>query len=281
VVNRDREEYPVEVQSYETNKRISLEVVGVIVTSRLATTFFWAAMIFFVAIAIITTIGLLRIFVLGQAAPENFWYVFGLAIAEPVGLLYAWIKDVSGLRSGNAKKMRFDTQAKINSYMKNLVKTGTSVDIVSGRLSWVSSDDSVRNTIIEHSRRAAVNIFLPSENQIAKELRENGVNVNIVTMLSTPPKARFTLLNKDRPGSGLLAVGYGIIPRFEIVEFSESHYPQIIALARDYIQVLIALGLTSWQKWYLRKTFVQSGIESPRKGIVKSSQALTSLITEC
>ncbi len=169
---------------------------------------------------------------------DGFWYVFGLTIAEPLGLLYLWSKNALGLREQVGKRMTFNTHGEINNYMKQLIRKGSAVDIVSRNLSWVQGDQSVEDVIVEHSKISTLSIFVPGENAIVKKLRERGVPLHVVQALAGGPRARFTLLNKDRPGSGILAVGWGDPPSFTVLEFHESGYPQIIALARDYVNSL-------------------------------------------
>jgi len=194
----------------------------------------------FIALVIIVGAGFVWAIFFGHSLFDGFWTLFALVVAEPVGILFLWARNVLGLRTPQGRKMTFTSQGDINDYMKRLIESGSAVDIVSGRLSWVRGDQEVENAIVTHSSNAAVTIFLPANNDISKRLTDRGVRITITPLLTGGPKARFTLVNKDRPGSGLLAVGFGNLPSFEISEFPEPQYPQIVALARDYIAALSA-----------------------------------------
>jgi hypothetical protein len=136
------------------------------------------------------------------------------------------------------KAVTYTSDEEINNYMKKLISSGSTLDIVSGRLHWVSEDKTVKKKMIERAKNAEINIYLPGENQIARELGMNGLHIHIIPSLGRYQHARFTLVDKNRPGSAILAVGCGRIPKFIISEFYEDSYPQVVALARDYINRL-------------------------------------------
>jgi len=191
----------------------------------------------FVIAAIVLLYGLVQIVFFGWVPPEFFQYAFAVVIAEPIGLLILWTKNIFGLRTG-IKERKYSSDEEINNYMKNLISSGSTLDIVSNRLHWVSEDESVKERLIERARSSDINIYLPTENQIARELRENGLHIHIIPSFGKTPHARFTLVDKNHPGSAMLAVGSGRIPNFNISEFYENSHPQVVALARDYINNL-------------------------------------------
>jgi hypothetical protein len=195
----------------------------------------WA--IFTIAAAILL-VGLAGIVVYSWSPPAFFYYAFGVVITDPIAIFYLWIRNVLGLRSG-IRTRTFAADKQINEYMKRLISSGSTLDIVSGRLHWVSEDKSVKHRIIERAGKAEINIYLPEENEIARELRANGLSIHIIPSLGKSQHARFTLVDKNRPGSALLAVGSGRIPNFTISEFHEASYPQVIELARDYLSRLV------------------------------------------
>lgn len=183
--------------------------------------------------------GLVQIIIFNWAPPEFYFYVFGVVILEPIGLFILWTKNVLSLRTG-IKEVTYTNDEDINNYMKKLISSGSTIDIVSGRLHWVAEDASVKQRLIERASSAEINIYLPRDNQTARELREHGLHVHIIPTLARAPHARFTLVDRGRPGSAMLAVGAGRIPKFTISEFYEDSYPQVVALARDYINKLMA-----------------------------------------
>ena len=134
----------------------------------------------------------------------------------------------------------YSTEEEVNRYMKHLISSGSTLDIVSNRLHWVSEDESVKERLIIRSGVSDINIYLPRENEIARELMDRGLNIHIVPLLGTSPNARFTLVDKDRPSGTLLAAAFGRIPTLKIQEFPEETHPHVVAIARDYIALLRA-----------------------------------------
>jgi len=171
---------------------------------------------------------------------SGFWAIYPVIIAQLMGILYLWLRNALGLGKSADKKMVYNTQAEINTYMKDLLKRGTTVDIVSRNLSWVQGDQSVEDAIVERSKHATLRIFVPAENAIVRRLVERGANVRVTPSLGDGQRARFTLLNRNTPGSAILAVGSGNTPSFTILEFYEAGHPKIVALARDYVNSLSA-----------------------------------------
>ena len=197
----------------------------------------YTAYIIFVICAGISLIGLAQVVSYSWVPPAFFSYAFGITVVEPIGLFFLWTKNILGLRTG-IKAGTYENDSKINDYMKKLISSGSTLDIVSGRLHWVSDDESVKQKMIETAKSAEINIYMPEENEIARELRRSGLHVHIVPLLRRAPHARFTLVDRGRPGSAMLAVGSGRIPTFTISEFYENSHPQVVALARDYINSL-------------------------------------------
>lgn len=134
--------------------------------------------------------------------------------------------------------LEYSDDVSINQYMKDLICSGSTLDIVSNRLRWVSEDEEVRKTILERAQVSSITIYIPRKNEISKILEDGNVNVNIVKSLGDAPNARFTLVDGNRPGGAMLAIGFGRIPKYKIQEFTEVNYPHVIALARDYVDLL-------------------------------------------
>jgi len=203
---------------------------------RLGHIFIYTIYIIFVLVAIVLLVGLVNVVVYKWRPPEFFNYVFAIVILEPIALFFLWTRNTLGLRT-SIKETTYATEKEINIYMKKLIASGSTLDIVSERLRWVSEDKSVKQKLVERAKSAYINIYLPKENDIARELRENGLHIHIVSSLRAP-HARFTLVDMNRPGSTVLAVGSGRIPKFTISEFFEDKHPQVVALARDYVKSL-------------------------------------------
>lgn len=133
----------------------------------------------------------------------------------------------------------YSTEEDINKYMLKLVSSGSTLDIVSERLHWVSENDNIKSTIIKRATSGVeINIYLPRKNDISNLLKTKCVRIHICPELGESAYARFTLVDKNRRGGAMLAIGSGRLPKFTISEVYESSNPQLVALASDYINSL-------------------------------------------
>jgi hypothetical protein len=131
----------------------------------------------------------------------------------------------------------FDTDPKINDYMLKLVSSGSTLDIVAGGLSWVKSDDRIKRTLIDRSQKGEVNIYMPTTNDVAKELKRKGARIKLSPKLADQQFAHFTLVDKANPGQAKLAVSCGTIPKLLVSEFSEQTNSQIMTLVQNYLSI--------------------------------------------
>ena len=93
--------------------------------------------------------------------------------------------------------------------------------------------------MIEHVKTNKVlKLYVPRHNEITRELVQAGVRVITYDHLRYSPEARFTLLNPDEPGSSILAVGKGSVPKFIIEEFTDVEHARMISIARDLFRIL-------------------------------------------
>ena len=198
----------------------------------------WLFIVVFASCAVILLAGQALATFYGQPLPQSFTYAFGIVILEPIAFLTLWVKDAFGLKS-TTKVIKCSSEKEINCYMKDLISSGSTLDIVSVRLHWVSDDATIKNKLIARSKNATINIFLPAKNQISEELSAKGINIHIIPELLNNEHARFTLVDKYRPGSTVLAVGCGNPKDFVISEFHIKNNAQVVALARDYIGQLM------------------------------------------
>lgn len=133
----------------------------------------------------------------------------------------------------------YNTDNEINEYMLKLVSSGSTLDIVSERLHWVSESENIKSALIDRAKKGIeITIYIPKENEIASLLKQNNILIKICPDLYNSPHARFTLVDKNRPGAAILAVGSGTLPKFLISEFNENSNAQVVAMARDYVNIL-------------------------------------------
>lgn len=121
-------------------------------------------------------------------------------------------------------------------FMEHFISIGTSATIVSNRVSWLSTNQQLIDTLMKKIELGTkIEIITPKP--VSDELRKtlNGATF-IVTNEQFPPEARFTLVNADRSGAEKLAIARGVHPEHEITIFDNNSGPQIIAMAKDIIR---------------------------------------------
>lgn len=130
------------------------------------------------------------------------------------------------------------TETATLSFMKNFVTSGSTVQIVSSRLSWIRNSqeliDAIKKKAIEGT---SVEVITPKpvEDDIRKDLETAGICF-FVTNEGTAPEARFTLVNGNRSGAERLAIARGSHPEHEVTIFDNHSGPQIIGMAKDIIR---------------------------------------------
>lgn len=162
-----------------------------------------------------------------------------LTIAEIAPVLIGIARgDIRLNAEESGKIFNCKTQSQINNYLKNFIARGSRVDIFSGRLSWVAEGNDMRTFLIKKARSCEINIFLPQMNDIAHDLQNNGINVHEYRDIEYAPRARFTLLNRERPGGEVIAISSGALPDHRIVEYEASNSPMLIAAASDLVAMV-------------------------------------------
>ncbi len=143
-------------------------------------------------------------------------------------------------------RIRGANQLKINQYLKDLFSRASSIDVVSNRLSWIQSDPTMADFILELAQEGKQFRFhLPADNDVARKIRAERQNVRV--FISPIPDflgehPRFTLTDKNMPGSGYLAVGYSDNKDWLITEFNARDHTQTLAIARGYVESLELTG---------------------------------------
>ena len=166
--------------------------------------------------------------------PHLKWLLINL-LAEIIGVIIMFAK----------RGMRYLPETLLNKdekdtfcFMEGFISQGSSVTIVSNRVSWLNRAPNVLKKIIEKSRQGThFEIITPSPGTdgLRTPLEEAGVNF-FITNEHVPPEARFTLINANRSGAEKLAIARGVHPEHEITVFDNNSGPQIIALAKDIIR---------------------------------------------
>ena len=191
----------------------------------------------FAATAILTVIGLAYLW-FGSKDSSKFPYLGWLLttlIAEVIGVIIMVGKRGLGyLPTVQINKDANETSA----FMKSFISHGSSVTIVSNRLSWLTDAAELLRHIEERSKsgtRFEIITAQPVNEKTKAVLVPVGVQF-FVTGAEHVPEARFTLINADRSGAERLAIAKGTHPNHEITIFDASSGPQIIGLAKDIIR---------------------------------------------
>ena len=182
-------------------------------------------------VALVLAIGFSIVAILDFAGEEWGEGTARAALATELAVL-----AIVGLRNlnGKVRESIHKDDASINGFMRQFIGQGSTVDIVSHRLAWAERDPAMATFLHEQvtGSGVAMSIYVADDtSQPVVDLQHVGVNVfrHPPGMESYP---RFTLLNRDRPGGGRLAIANGAVPDHGISVFEEKHHPQVIALAK-------------------------------------------------
>jgi len=124
------------------------------------------------------------------------------------------------------------------SFMRDFIASGSTVQIVSSRLSWIRNSQELFDEVTRKAKEGTlVEVVTPQPvtADIREVLEESGVRF-FVTGEDVPPEARFTLINGNRGGAERLAIARGSHPEHEVTIFDNNSGPQIIGMAKDIIR---------------------------------------------
>lgn len=194
--------------------------------------FFWTM----VATTALSISGIVYLWFFSNGASELPYLktLVGITILEiaAVVIMYAK-KGIRYLPEVHINKTEEDTFK----FMQNFVCRGSSVTIVSNRISWLNRAPNVLTSIIERAKTGTqfeIIISRDVDGELNKTLKDANVKIYVTDEL--PPEARFTLLNENRSGAEELAIARGAHPKHEITVFDNDSGPQIIALAKDIMR---------------------------------------------
>jgi len=126
----------------------------------------------------------------------------------------------------------------INGFMRNFISQGSSAHIASFQLSWVRGDQYTRDFLADAVQQGKeLVVFAKGPDEFTEQLGKAGIRVIPYPSL-TCEVPHFTFLNLRRAGSMRLAVVREPLPSHCIDIYNDRHHPQILALARAYIERL-------------------------------------------
>ena len=203
---------------------------------------YYVILIVFIATATLSLLGLAYIWfqhpIDGDGKLRNLPYLGTLVttlIVEAIAVVFAFVK--SGLRY-LPRVVSYKTEKETFKFMCEYIKQGTSVTIVSNRLTLLTRSNDFYNGVLREAqsgKRFEIITPRPIDGNIRNTLGQAGV-VFIVTSENASPEARFTLINGERAGAERLAIARGTHPEHEVTIFDSNSGPQMIALAKDIIR---------------------------------------------
>jgi len=141
--------------------------------------------------------------------------------------------------------LKYLPQVKVNKkkeetfrFMRDYIKNGTSVTIVSNRLSLLTQSKDFLEEVLKEAK-GGKHFEIITSRQIPPELQMQLKSVGVflyVTGEQEGPEARFTLINSGRAGAERLAIAKGTHPEHEITIFDNASGPHMIAMAKDIIR---------------------------------------------
>ena len=163
------------------------------------------------------------------------WALISALILEPVALLIAFV------RVGSKYMPRVEIHKKSEEtfeFMCDYIKNGTSVTIVSNRLSLLTQSHDFLKEVLKEAKGGKHFEFITSSqlpSLLETQLKSVGVSLYVIEE-SERPEARFTLINSGRAGAERLAIAKGTHPEHEITIFDNDSGPHMIAMAKDIIR---------------------------------------------
>lgn len=201
---------------------------------------YYAVLGVFVCSACITLIAVAKLWFV-DTGPDKLqsypflWQLISSAVLEAIAVVFLYLR--TGLRYLPKVRVTKTKEATFR-FMRDYIRDGSSVTIVSNRLSLLSESGDFLNDLIREAKNGKrVEIITSRELDSALQKRLGDVGVNLyVTEESDPPQARFTLINGDRSGAERLAIARGTHPEHEITIFDSISGPQMIAMAKDIVR---------------------------------------------
>jgi hypothetical protein len=167
--------------------------------------------------------------------PLTQWKLFLLAIVTIVFVISA-VVDLQNERKRLPKK--YQSKAKINNYMYDMLKKCGACEICSRDASWVK-DDRIYPLLIEKSKNRELKLYVHTKTHDVKSLEQNGAEVIEYGKFGFEPFTRFTIVNSGNHASSYVAIGKQKPNEPHIIEELDSSHPTY-SMAKDLIQSIKA-----------------------------------------
>jgi hypothetical protein len=197
--------------------------------------------VIFVVTAFLTLGGICYIWFINRGVKLPFLQsLYKMLIVETVFVVFAFAKSsISSLPKTKVYKNEQD----VNKFLGEFALRGSSVEFVSNRASWISSDDKLKEKLSNKSKNGhSVTFMTTNKPNNTKKMEEEGVKFISLEEDSYIPNARFTLINSSRQGSEELAIAVGTFPAHTVYVFNGKNAPHLIAMAKDIISLMKVNG---------------------------------------
>lgn len=162
--------------------------------------------------------------------------LFVILIVEIIGVCLIVLKSSISFMP---KTKIYKEPKDVNEFLLNFAMRGSSVEFVSNRASWISSDEELKSQLISKVQGGSkVTILSPIKPMGSDELEKQGIDFINSFSNNYTPNARFTLINSSRQGAEELAIAVGSFPEHKVYVFNGQNSPYIIAMAKDIVKLM-------------------------------------------
>ena len=166
-----------------------------------------------------------------------YWLLIILSVFFIVSTLYLEIRKQVKIRIIAQK----DRQ-KINEYMYEWIKNSGRIAIFSRDMSFASSDEEIKNLLLDKSQAGEVIVCVANEIALTDELKDKNAEIySYSNSEDFSPRTRFTIANYGQGKRERVAVAHGEDDFHVIEEFDKNDL--VIYLAKDLIDLAIKLSI--------------------------------------
>lgn len=133
----------------------------------------------------------------------------------------------------------YKNSEEVNKFLKEFALRGSSVEFVSNRATWLTSDRSLQEALVQKAEAGySVSVLTAKEPGCISTIGNSKINFINGIPEEYIPNARFTLINSSRQGAEELAIAVGSFPGHEVYIFNNRTSPHIIGLAKDIVKLM-------------------------------------------
>ena len=165
---------------------------------------------------------------------------YGLIIAVGVFALWAIFSEIKAYiqlrKQTNRIVFAIDDQNGINRYMYNWIRHGNRCAIFTRNMSW-ANDKKIMDLLLTKAKDKDLNIYIPEDTDISKELRSASAEVYTYEDLKITPMSRFTVVNWGKAGMRV-AIGKQIGKNDHVIEEYSDEDSPLVAVTVDLLNII-------------------------------------------